>query len=391
MKYRKNLKNGEDLSILGYGCMRFPSDYELTKKQVIHAIENGINYFDTAYIYGGGKNEGILGRILEESGYRNKVKIATKLPPFMVKNIQDAEKIFQKQLERLRTDRIDYYLIHMLSDLNGWERLKNLGIIEWISNKKKEGKIINIGFSYHGGPVEFKKIIDDYNWEFCQIQYNYLDENNQAGKSGLLYAANKDIPVIIMEPLRGGSIVKDLPEEVNNIWRSHPSKRSAADWALRWIWNHKEVTSVLSGMNDMTQIEENIRIASEVEPLELSKEDLAQFSKAKAIISSKTKVNCTGCAYCMPCPKGVDIPNCFSLYNEKYAVKKGGSFIKYLQSTGAWSNKPSYASLCVKCGKCEKHCPQNIPIREKLDEVSSKMEGIFFKPVVKISKKIMNK
>ena len=393
MHYRKNEKNGDELSILGFGCMRFPTkrnsiDEERTEALIISAIEKGVNYFDTAYVYNLGKSEIVLGKILSK-GYRDRVKIATKMPHFMAKTEADMDKMFNKQLQRLQTDRIDYYLIHMLSDVGTWERLKKIGIEKWIENKKKNGQIINIGFSFHGVNDQFLKLVDIYDWDFCQIQYNYLDENNQAGTNGLKYAAAKGLPVIIMEPLRGGKIVNNLPKEVNDIWNNEKSKRTAAEWALRWIWNHSEATVVLSGMNNEEQVEENINIASEAKANSLSQEELALFDKVKEILNQSIKVNCTACGYCMPCPAGVDIPACFSIYNEKYSLKTKKSKMHYLQNTGAITSNPAYASLCRKCGKCETHCPQGIPIREKLAEVSGEMEGIFFKPIVTFGRKIM--
>ncbi len=395
MNHRKNHKNGDELSILGFGCMRFPTkrnniDEARAEAMIVSAIEQGVNYFDTAYIYHMGKSESFLGKVLSK-GYRNKIKLATKMPHYLVKTEADLEKILNKQLERLQTDFIDYYLIHMLPDIGVWEKLKALNIEKWIEDKKKSGQIINIGFSFHGLKDQFIKLVDVYPWEFCQIQYNYLDENNQAGVEGLKYAASKGLPVIVMEPLRGGKIVNNLPKEVNDIWHSAQPKRSIADWALRWVWNHPEVTVVLSGMSTEEQVEENIRIASEVQHNQFTEYDLALFTKAKEILNKDIKVNCTGCGYCIPCPAGVDIPTCFSIYNEKYTLKSKRSFINYIQNTGAVTKNPAYASLCKKCGKCETHCPQNIPIREKLSDVSKEMEGAFFKPVVKIGKKLMNR
>ena len=394
MNYRSNSKNGDKLSILGYGCMRFPKkgnsvDEERTERQIISAIEQGVNYLDTAYIYHGGKSEIILGQILAK-GYRDRVKIATKMPPFMVRKSADMDKIFNTQLKRLQTDHIDYYLMHMLPDVQTWERLKTLGIIEWIDEKKKSGQIINLGFSYHGGTSEFMKIIDAYDWDFCQIQYNYLDENNQAGRGGLNYAASKGIPIVVMEPLRGGKIVDGLPKEVDMIWKEAKPSRSAADWALRWVWNQPEVMLALSGMNNENQIAENIRVASEAQANDFTSEELALFATAKEILSKKTKVNCTACGYCMPCPSGVDIPTCFSCYNQKYMNNnKSAAFFNYITQTGATTSNPTYASRCTKCRKCEQHCPQNILISEKMIDVKKDMENVFFKPIVAVAKKFM--
>ena len=383
MNYRVNPKNGDKLSVLGFGCMRFAKGEE-AERQIIYAIENGVNYFDTAYIYPG--NETTLGRALE--GQRGNVKLATKLPPMSVKKTEDIERIFKTQLERLRTDYIDYYLIHMLSDVATWERLCALGIIDWIAEKKRSGEIINLGFSYHGGRDEFKRLIDAYDWDFCMIQYNYLDENNQAGKSGLEYAAAKGLPVMIMEPLRGGTLVNNLPGDVISVFRSADEKRTPAEWALRWIWNHPEVTVVLSGMNSMPMLEENISVASNVLPDKFSTDELLVFNRAREIISRRLKVPCTGCSYCMPCPAGVDIPTCFACYNNRYIVGFVSGMQGYMQTT-TFQKKPSNASRCIKCGKCETHCPQSIEIRNELKNAKKALEPFFYKPLSAITRKFM--
>lgn len=393
MNYRINEKNGDQLSILGFGCMRLPTknnsiDEVRSEAMIIAAIEQGVNYFDTAYLYQFGKSERILGSTLAK-GYRDRVKIATKLPHFMVKKVSDLDAILAKQLQRLQTDRIDYYLIHMLPDTGTWERLKAIGIERWIADRKASGQIINIGFSFHGIKDQFIQLVDSYNWDFCQIQYNFLDEYNQAGTAGLKHAAARGLPVIVMEPLRGGRIVTGLPREVNEIWKSAKPAWSAAEWGLRWVWDHPEVTVVLSGMSNEEQVAENIRIASEAGANALLPEELELFEQAKAILNQNIKVSCTGCSYCMPCPFGVDIPACFSLYNENYALKSRRSKLNYLQNTGAMTANPAYASLCTKCGRCEAHCPQAIPIRDSLDDVAKVMEGRLFKLFVRLGKKFM--
>jgi predicted aldo/keto reductase-like oxidoreductase len=385
MNYRINPKNGDKLSILGFGCMRFAKDEKEVEDQIIYAIENGVNYFDTAYIYP--NSEAILGRVLAK-GYRDRVKIATKLPPFLIKKYEDLDKIFNAELARLQTDHIDYYFMHMLTDVNIWGRLVDLGILKWIEEKKQKGQIINIGFSYHGGKGEFIKLVDIFDWEFCMIQYNFLDENNQAGKSGLEYAASKGLPVMVMEPLRGGKLVAGLPKEIYSIWDNAYIKRTPADWALRWIWNHPEVTVVLSGMNSQQMIEENIRVASEVEANAFGKEDFVLFDSVRNILMHKIKVPCTGCNYCMPCPMGVDIPTCFSCYNDLEVEGKLGSISKYIMQTSL-KTQPHNASLCTKCGKCETHCPQKIAIRNELGNVTKAMEGFYYKPVRFFVKKFM--
>ena len=385
MKYRVNPKNNDKLSILGFGCMRFTKDEKELEKQIIYAIENGVNYFDTAYIYP--NSEVALGRVLAK-GYRDRVKIATKMPPYLIKKYEDFDKIFNAELGRLQTTYIDYYLIHMITDVNIWKRLVELGVLDWIKEKKEKGQIINIGFSYHGGKDEFIKIVDIFDWEFCLIQYNYLDENKQAGKSGLQYASSKGLPVMIMEPLRGGKLVTNLPKEVYKVWENAYIKRSPAEWSFRWIWNQPEVTVVLSGMNSQEMVEENIRVASQSEANAFTEVDHELFSKVRAILDEKIKIPCTGCNYCMPCPSGVDIPTCFACYNDREIEGKMSAFGKYIMQTSI-NSETHNASKCSKCGKCEKHCPQNIAIRDELTKVSKTMEKFYYKPLKFLIKKFM--
>jgi uncharacterized protein len=393
MLTRKNGKNGDELSILGFGCMRFPMkgnsiDEARAIAMIRDSIEKGVNYFDTAYFYHNGKSESLLGEALS-GGYREKVKIATKLPPFMVSKLEGAKKIFDTQITKLKTDYIDYYLLHMLTDKATLDRMAAIGVMDWLEQLKKDGKIKNIGFSFHGGKADFEQIVQAYPWDFCQIQYNYLDENNQATKSGLQLAGSLGIPVIIMEPLRGGKLVNNLPEQVIKEFKSYDKNRTPAEWALRWIWNHPEVTVILSGMGDEAQIDENVRIASNAEANSLTEEELKVFDRVKAIMLEKTKVPCTACGYCMPCPSGVNIPGCFSAYNDKYLLGGKNNRMKYMQTLGVLSKQPAYASLCVECGKCERHCPQGIEIRRQLKTVKKEMEGVLFKPVVGVARKIL--
>ncbi len=393
MLTRVNPKNGDQLSILGFGCMRLPTKNmgidESRAIALIHdAIKNGVNYFDTAYFYHKGKSESLLGKALL-GGYREQVKIATKLPPFQLSKLDQAKKIFATQLERLRTDYIDYYLLHMLTDKAGFDRLIGLGVMEWLEGLKAEGTIKNIGFSFHGSKAEFESIVTAYPWDFCQIQYNYMDENNQATKSGLLLAASLGIPVIVMEPLRGGKLVTHLPAQVKKTFTNYDAERSPAEWALRWIWDHSEVLVVLSGMSDEAQVAENIRIAGHAKANSLSPEELNVFKQVKKILQEKTIIPCTACGYCMPCPSGVDIPGCFSCYNDKYLMEDKSVRFRYLQTLGATSVKPAFASQCIACGKCESHCPQQIAISEKLNMVSKEMEGGIYKPIIWIARKFM--
>ncbi len=393
MQTRRNMKNGDELSILGFGCMRFPMkgnsiDEERSIAMIRASIEQGINYFDTAYFYHGGKSEALLGAALDD-GYRQRVKVATKLPPFMVNKLEGAKKIFDTQCTKLRTDYIDYYLLHMLPDIATLNRMKQIGVMDWLEQLKRAGTVRNIGFSFHGSRADFEALLQAYPWDFCQIQYNYLDENNQATKAGLQLAGSLGIPVIIMEPLRGGKLVNNLPAEVQKEFESYSEVRTPAEWALRWIWNHPEVTVILSGMSDEQQLSENITIAQEAKANSLSEDELAIFQRVKAIMLKKTKIPCTGCAYCMPCPSGVDIPGCFSAYNDKYLLETKKNRWRYMQALGVMSKNSSFASLCTECGKCERHCPQNIQIRKELKIVKKEMEGVWFKPIVFAARKLL--
>jgi len=277
----------------------------------------------------------------------------------------------------------------MLPDKAMFDRMVTLGVMDWLEEEKRKGTIKNIGFSFHGSKTDFELILKAYSWDFCQIQYNYLDENNQATKSGLCLAASLGIPVVVMEPLRGGKLVNNLPKSVIKAFKSYDEKRSPAEWGLRWIWNHKEVNVVLSGMNNEEQVEENIKVAEDAKANSLTEEELNVFEQVKSIMMEKTKVPCTGCGYCMPCPHGVNIPGCFSSYNDKYLLDDKMYRWKYMQTLGALSAKPAFASQCKECGKCELHCPQNIAIRKELKTLSNEMEGVLFKPIVSVARKIL--
>ncbi len=376
MNYRNN-KRGQPLSILGFGCMRFRRrmgalDFDEAEREILYAIEQGINYFDTAYIYPG--SEDLLGRVLEKNDCREKVHIATKLPHYLIKKPEDIEHFFSTQLQRLRTDHVENYTMHMLPDVTTWNRLCDLGVESWLAEKKSAGIIKNVGFSYHGHTDAFQALVDSYDWDYCMIQYNYIDEYTQAGRRGLEYAASRGLPVIIMEPLRGGRLVNSLPPKAVKAFRQAEPQRSPAEWALRWLWDQKDVTVVLSGMNSMDMVEENCRIASDVNPGELDESDMALFETVKAAINEKIKVGCTGCGYCMPCPQGVDIPGSFRCYNARYSEGWFTGMKEYFMCT-TLRGQLSNASLCVKCGRCEQHCPQGIHIRDELDNVKQKMEG----------------
>ncbi|MCC8142257.1 MAG: aldo/keto reductase [Lachnospiraceae bacterium] len=387
MQYRKGC-DGEDLSILAYGCMRFSKtngrlDLEKAGQEIKEAIDLGVNYFDTAYAYSG--SEALIGEIFERLGSRNQIYIADKLPHYLIKSASRLEKIFQEQLKRLRTDHIDYYLMHMLSDTETWERLKGLGIEEWIREKKESGQIRHIGFSYHGSPDMFCRLVDAYDWEFAMIQYNYLDEDTQAGKRGLHYAHEKGLPVMIMEPLRGGKLVDLLPEAAKRRIAENERGYSAAEWSFRWLWNQPEVTSVLSGMNSLDMIRENAAIASDARVNAFDDSDFALLRQVKADINHSMKVGCTGCGYCMPCPQGVDIPGAFNAWNTLYSQGKRAARLTYMQCT-IFRHDPAGASQCIGCGACEQHCPQTIEIRKELKGAASDLENISYRVMKRLIK-----
>ena len=384
MQYRTD-KYGNRLSVLGFGCMRFPRragaiDMEEAEREIMLAYRKGVNYFDTAYIYL--DSESVIGEIFERNGIRRDIHIATKLPHYLIKSIAGVEKLFQEELKRLRTDYVDYYLMHMLNDADTWQQLLDMGIGDWIAQKKQSGAIRQIGFSYHGNSETFCKIIDAYDWDFCQIQYNYLDEHSQAGRRGLNYAHARGIPVVIMEPLRGGKLVTLLPDSAKKIIREYDPSCTPARWALRWLWDQKEVTVVLSGMNSEAMVEENIQTACETRISSMTDADQAMLKRVVEAIHASMKVGCTACGYCMPCPKGVDIPGTFAAWNRYHGENKFSGFREYLMCTALRKNTAS-ASQCIGCGKCEKHCPQNISIREMLKDARKDLEN----PIYKIAKK----
>ena len=376
MQYRKD-KYDNNISVLGYGCMRFSQtagriNINKAEKEIMEAVNAGVNYFDTAYIYPG--SEAALGEIVERNGIRNDIMIATKLPHYLVKKYDQFDEFLNKQLKRLRTDYVDFYLMHMLSDTESWEKLKKLGIEKWISDKKESGKIRQIGFSYHGNADTFCELLDAYDWDFCQIQYNYLDEHSQAGRKGYDYAVSKGIPVIIMEPLRGGRLVKGLPKKALRLFDVAGVGRTPAGWAFAWLWDQPGVTCVLSGMNSMEMVRENIRNAEKSYPDMLSKADRQLLKEVVEAINEKMKVGCTGCRYCMPCPRGVDIPGAFAAYNRRYTDGYYSGIKDYVMCTAMRTNVTSAAN-CIECGKCEQHCPQNIEIRKELKNVRKTLHG----------------
>ncbi len=390
MQYRQD-KHGRELSVLGFGCMRFTRkgssiDLDKAEKEILAAYHAGVNYFDTAYVYNG--SEEAIGQIFERNGIRDKIAIATKLPQYLIGSREAAERYFTEECRRLRTSYVDYYLMHHLTDIAMWERLKAVGILDWIREKKASGAIRNIGFSYHGNTENFLKILGDYDWDICQIQYNYLDEVSQAGAEGLKAAEERGIPVVIMEPLRGGKLVNMLPQEARQAMAESGRDWSSAEWSFRWLYNQSGVTVVLSGMNSVEMVEENCRTADTARAGAFTQEDFATLERVKAAIKAKEKVGCTGCRYCMPCPRGVDIPGAFRCYNTMFIESRHEGRFQYAQTVGL-TREPAFATQCVGCGKCEQHCPQSIPIREKLKEADRALRPLPYRIGIGIARKFM--
>ena len=380
MLYRKLGKTDQSVSILGFGCMRLPIrdgninsgdrfdpnkviDEEKALRLIRYAIDQGVNYFDTAYPYHHGKSETMLGKAVK--GYRDRVLLATKLPPWLVKRREDFERLFNDQLNRLETPYLDVYLLHGL-DRQRWIDMKELRALDFLDRIRSEGRARYVGFSFHDDVRLFKEIVDSYDWMLCQIQYNYLDENFQAGREGLTYAASKGLGVVVMEPLRGGKLAERIPEEVQTLWNSADQRRSPAAWGLRWVWNHPGVSTVLSGMNMVDQLKENIALADDGQPHSLSEKELSIITQVKETYRKMAKIDCTGCAYCMPCEKGVNIPQNFKLYNDVFIFRNlEASALIYERML----SPEQRASNCAECGECEERCPQHLKIQDELKTV----------------------
>jgi len=379
MLYRRFGKTNEMVSALGFGCMRLPLlnkednssiDEELATKMIRYAIDNGVNYIDTAYPYHGakwgvgGESEPFVGKALKD-GYREKVNIATKLPSWFIKTREDMDKYLNEQLQRLQTDHIDFYLIHSL-DKGNWAKVKNAGLKDFLDTAIKDGRIRYAGFSFHDNVDLFYDIVDGYDWSFCQVQFNYVDEHFQAGIEGIEYAAKKDLGIVVMEPIKGGNLAK-VPDDIKSVFDSQGIDRTPAGWALKWVWNHPQVSVILSGMSDMQQTIENVTLANEATPNTLSKQELETIDKVKKIFNDRMKVNCTGCEYCMPCPQGVAIPRLFREYNTHFMYDKEPS-LRFIEPSQMPEN-------CIECGLCETKCPQGLHIIQELknvDELFSK-------------------
>jgi predicted aldo/keto reductase-like oxidoreductase len=377
MQYRKFGKTGWDASVLGFGYMRLPTiggdsgkiDQEKAEEMVNIAIEGGVNYFDTAYVYHEQQSEISLGIALK--GKRDKVRIATKLPIWLCNESADFDKILDEELQRLQTDHIDFYLMHALNKYS-WEKVKQLKLLERSENAISDGRIRHVGFSFHDSINTFKRIINEFDkWTFCQIQYNYLDTDVQAGTEGLQYAADHGLAVVIMEPLRGGKLALDLPP-TRSIWESMPQKRTPADWALQWVWNHPEVSVVLSGMSTLEQVKQNLASADQSQENALSTEEMKKFIQAKTTLINRSPIPCTSCEYCLPCPSGVNIPWNIDVYNRVAMFDDLQSNIhEYVHVIG----DDQKAAQCIQCEECLPKCPQDIEISSwmpVIDEVFSK-------------------
>ncbi len=380
MLYRKLGRTGLDVSALGFGCMRLPLagagdddgavDRPLATEILRQAIDNGVNYVDTAYTYHKGNSETFLGEALG-GGYRHKVHLATKLPGWLVKTRADMDRYLDEQLARLKTGHLDCYLVHAVNK-RVWPHLVANGLFAFLDGSLADGRIRHAGFSFHDELPLFKEVVDAYPWSFCQIQYNYLDENYQAGREGLQYAAGRGLGVVVMEPLRGGRLAAaDIPPAVRRIWDRAPIRRSPAEWALRFLWDQPEISVVLSGMNAMSQVEENIRVAGQAQPGCLTPAERALIDEVKAVYRQRMKIDCTGCRYCLPCPAGVDIPGCFALFNNAHILDDvATNRIFYKVHIGPAQK----ASNCTGCGRCEQACPQGLPIRPLLKETAQLFE-----------------
>ncbi len=370
MLYRKFDRFGQDLSLLGFGAMRFPltpdgeADEAESIRLIRHAIDHGINYIDTAYTYHGGKSEVIIGKALQD-GYRQKAVIADKLPIWLVEKEEDVLRFFNTQMERLAVDFIDLYLIHCI-DHEAWEIIHSCNVLPQLKTLQQEGRIGKIGFSYHDDLPLFKEVIDAFDWDFCQIQLNYVDTEFQAGLEGLHYAGARGIPVVIMEPLKGGRLSDAVPPAVQEVWEHAPVRRTPAEWAFKWVASQPEVAVILSGMSSMEQLEQNLELFSRGDMSVLTEPELESIRQAAALYRELITYPCTECRYCMPCPNGVNIPRLIRYYNDWCAYEHNP---KLKEEYLTWQDESEHASNCVKCGACESHCPQHLPVMEIMDKI----------------------
>lgn len=370
MQYRNFTKDNIKISALGFGCMRFPIldkdsskiDEEKAIEMLRYAIDKGVNYIDTAYNYHQGNSEYLVGKALKD-GYREKVYLATKLPSWLIESYEDCESYLNEQLEKLDTEYIDFYLLHTLNR-DFWNKLKKIDVFKFLEEAKKSGRVRYVGFSFHDELDVFKEIIDSYDWDFCQIQLNYIDRDYQAGQEGLRYAYDKGISVVIMEPIKGGKLTNPS-DEIKSIWDLSKVKRTPAEWALRWVLNHEEVSLLLSGMTTLEQVKENIETVSTATPNSLTEEEIQLIDRVTEIYKQKIRVGCTGCEYCLPCEVDVNIPYIFQIYNDLHVFGTEENSKRIYKS---YMEKEKDASGCIECGKCESLCPQGLEIRDYLKE-----------------------
>lgn len=379
MQYRIDPKSGNKVSALGLGCMRFPGyqvgrpDVTSARRIISRALERGVNYLDTAYLYSG--NEEVVGAVLDELGARESVFLATKLPHASCKRAEDFDRFFDEQLRRLRTDHIDYYLIHNVTSPSQWERVCALGIEDWIARQKRSGRIRQIGFSFHGSAGDFPVMLDAFAWDFCQVQYNYANEYYQAGTAGVLSAAERGLAVFVMEPLLGGRLAGKLPTEAFRVFEQagDAELKSSVDWALAWVWSHPQITMLLSGMAAPEQVDQNVRVANLANPGCMDEKRMRAIVRVQEIFEAANRVPCTGCNYCMPCPRGINIPGCFSAYNASFAHGWFTGVQQYFTASAIRTSAPKLVSNCVYCGACTRHCPQGIDIPARLQDVGRRL------------------
>jgi predicted aldo/keto reductase-like oxidoreductase len=371
MQYRKFGKLDWKVSALGFGCMRLPVigddqskiDEPLAIRMMRYAIDNGVNYLDSAYMYHMGNSERVLSKALKD-GYREKVRIATKMPAMMIQKAEDFDRILNDQIEKLQIGKIDFYLLHGLNTTS-WTKVRDLGVLKWAEKQMAQGRIGRLGFSFHDKFEVFKEIVDSYdNWVLSQVQYNYMDINNQAGRKGVEYAAGKGLAVVVMEPLRGGKLSKEPPPPVAKVWQSAHRKLTPAEWALQWVWNQPEISVALSGMSAMEQVVENVNVAGRSGPGTLSDEDLKLIERARKAYRGLTPIPCTDCKYCQPCPHGVDIPRVFQAYND--ATIYDDLTVGRRMYNGPFFKPETRADKCEDCGECLEKCPQHIAIPDWL-------------------------
>jgi predicted aldo/keto reductase-like oxidoreductase len=375
MLYRKMKRADSRLSILGFGAMRLPVlpdghvDEHEAVRMIRYAVDHGVNYVDTAYPYHNGESEIAVGKALAE-GYRERVNLATKLPSWLIKSREDMDRYLNEQLQKLRTDHIDFYLLHGLIG-PFWRNLSSLGVLEFLDDAIADGRIRYAGFSFHDALKIFKEIVRAYDWTFAQIQYNFMDEDYQAGTKGLRYAAKKGLGIVVMEPIRGGLLARDVPG-ITDLWKDAPTQRTPAEWALRWVWNHPEVTVVLSGMSTFDQVVQNVSYAERGLPNSLGPQEFAVYRRVREEFQRRVIIPCTGCEYCQPCPHGVSIPECFEYYNQAHMYDAKESVTQTYTGFlgGFFDGVPRFASCCQDCGECEEKCPQQLPIRENLKKVA---------------------